>query len=183
MRLVTSIARAVTLLNLWIARIVAYGTPVIFVLLLSDVVMRYLVGRPLSWTGELAQLTFGFYAMLGGGYLLARREHVNVDLLFATFSRRRQLLIEISTSVLFFLFAGVLLVESWSLAADSVGRLETSHSVWNPPVWPVKCAIPVAAALILAQGAVKLVADVLLLAGIEVDESAFGPIHDREGDA
>lgn len=45
MRAITVFARAGTTVNLWIARIMAWVVLALFVLLLLDVVMRYLVGK------------------------------------------------------------------------------------------------------------------------------------------
>ena len=180
MVILTAFGRAVTTVNVWISRAVAWLVLVLFLLLLLDVVMRYVAGSPIQWSQQLSRLLFGVYAIIGGGYLLARREHVNVDLFYASFSRRRQAAVDIATSFLFFFFVIILLRESWSLAADSVARWEIDHlAIWKAPLWPSKSLIVVAAALLLLQGIVKLAADIMIVAGAEVDESAFGPIHDK----
>jgi TRAP-type mannitol/chloroaromatic compound transport system permease small subunit len=74
--------------------------------------------------------------------------------------------------VLFFCFMLVLLKEGWVLAEDAIGRMETSHSAWNPPVWPLKLTVPIGAALLMMQGVVKLVGDLCILFGCEQ-----GPDH------
>ena len=146
---VTAIARAITTTNVWIGRVVCYVVLILFVLLLGDVIMRYLTESPISWSAEASKLIFGVYAIIGGGYLLARREHVNVDLFYANFSRRKKAAVDVVTSFLFFLFLGVLLKESWSLASDSVSRLEVSYeTTWRPWIWPSKSMIVVAAVLL-----------------------------------
>lgn len=181
----TAFARAVTGTNVWIGRAVSYVVLILFVLLLGDVIMRYVQEAPISWSAQASKLIFGVYAIIGGGYLLARRDHVNVDLFYAGFSPKRKALVDIVTSVLFFLFLGILLKESYWLAYDSVTRFEVSYeTTWRPWVWPSKCMIVVAAVLLLLQGVVKLAADIMILMGIEVDENAFGPVRDdAEGGA
>jgi TRAP-type mannitol/chloroaromatic compound transport system permease small subunit len=177
----TAFARAMTLTNAWIGRVMSYVVLILFVLLLGDVVMRYLTQSPISWSAEASKLIFGVYAIIGGGYLLARRDHVNVDLFYANFSPRKKAIVDIATSFLFFLFIGVLIIESWSLAADSVARMEVSYeTTWRPWIWPSKCMIVVAAVLLLLQGIIKLAADIMIVAGIPVDESAYGPLRDGE---
>jgi TRAP-type mannitol/chloroaromatic compound transport system permease small subunit len=171
---VLELARAITRLNRWIGAAVAWLILLIFVLLIVDVAMRYAVGRPSIWTSELAQLVFGFYAVIGGGYLLAERGHVNVDIFYGGFSRRRKALVDVATSVLFFLFVAVLLYQSSSMAYESVQKLETSQSIWHPQIWPVKVAIPVAGVLILLQGLVRLLSDIRVLMGLPSDEATFG---------
>ncbi|NIQ98383.1 MAG: ABC transporter substrate-binding protein, partial [Desulfuromonadales bacterium] len=65
------VARAITRFNRWIGRWASLAVLIIFVFLLADVIMRYLVGQPTVWTAELATLIFGVYAIIAGGYLLA----------------------------------------------------------------------------------------------------------------
>lgn len=168
------LARAITRLNRWIGRKVAWVILPIFVMLIVDVAMRYLVGRPSIWTSELTQLIFGVYAVIGGGYLLAERAHVNVDIFYGGFSRKRKALVDALTSVLFFLFMAVLLWQGSSMAFESLEKLETSQSIWNPQIWPVKLAVPVAGVLLLLQGIVRLVADIRILMDLPVDDDTFG---------
>lgn len=176
---ITTFARAVTLTNIWVGRIACYAVLILFVLLFSDVIMRYLTESPISWSALTSKLVFGVYAIIGGGYLLARRDHVNVDLFYGNFTRKQKAKADIATSFLFFLFLGVLLSESYSLAYDSISRWEVSYeTTWRPAVWPSKSMIFVSALLLLLQGIVKLIADIMILMGIEVDESVFGPVHD-----
>ena len=181
MHAITLFARTVTGINLTIARVLNWAVLALFALLLWDVIMRYLTDSPVQWSAQASRLIFGVYAILGGGYVLARREHVNVDLFYANFSRKRQALVDIITSILFLLMLTVLLLESWSLASDSVKRWEVDHlAIWKAPLWPSKCLIVVAAALLLAQGIVKLIADIRILLGLPVDEEIFGPIKDGD---
>ena len=172
------LARAVTRLNRWIGENVAWLVLPMFVMLIVDVAMRYVVGRPSIWTSELTQLVFGFYAVIGGGYLLAERGHVNVDIFYGRFTTRQKAIVDLATSFLFFLFLAVLLWQGGSMAWESAEKLETSQSIWNPHVWPVKLAVPVAGVLLLAQGLVRLVADVRVVMGLPVDEATFGRLAD-----
>jgi TRAP-type mannitol/chloroaromatic compound transport system permease small subunit len=164
----------VTSLNRWVGATVAWLILVIFVLLIVDVTMRYAVGRPSIWTSEMAQLVFGFYAVIGGGYLLAERAHVNVDIFYGRFSRQRKAVVDVATSVLFFMFVAVLIFQSSSMAYESVEKLETSQSIWHPQIWPVKLAIPIAGVLILLQGLVRLWSDIRVLMGLPSDDATFG---------
>ncbi|PJK28353.1 ABC transporter substrate-binding protein [Minwuia thermotolerans] len=184
----TAIARMITTTNLWIARVVNWAVLILFVLLLADVIMRKVVGAPISWSQQASRLIFGVYAIIGGGYLLARREHVNVDLFYGSFSKKRKAAVDIATSFLFFSFMIVLLPNAYEMAAQSVCMTEgvppwckpevDELAIWKAPLWPSKWMIVVAATLLLLQGIVKFAADVFILMGIDVDETAFGPIAD-----
>jgi TRAP-type mannitol/chloroaromatic compound transport system permease small subunit len=82
----------------------------------------------------------------------------------------------------------VLLPNAYDMAAQSVCMAENvppwckwevdELAVWKAPLWPSKWMIVVAAILLFLQGLVKFAGDVFILLGIEVDESAFGPIAD-----
>lgn len=176
------VARAITRFNRMIGRWCSLGVLVIFGLLLADVMMRYLVGQPAIWTAELATLIFGAYAIIGGGFLLAERGHVNVDILYGSFSRRRKALVDILTWPLFLLFVGILLWQGYEIAAEAIADLERSNSVWKAPLWPTKTLIPIAATLLLLQGLVRLWGDVRILMGLPVPDDVFGTQADPVND-
>ncbi|EAQ04751.1 putative membrane protein [Pseudooceanicola batsensis HTCC2597] len=168
------IAGGITRLNRFIGKWLSLAVLIIFAFLLADVVMRYLVGQPTIWTAELATLIFGVYAILGGGFLLAERGHVNVDIIYGSFSPRRKALLDILTYPLFLLFVGVLLWQGWDIAWESFVDKEQTNSIWKPYLWPTKAFIPVAAVLLLLQGFVRLWSDIRVLQGKPVPEDVFG---------
>lgn len=172
--LMLQVARAITRFNRFIGKWASLAVLAIFALLLADVVMRYLVGQPAIWTAELATLIFGVYAIIGGGYLLAERGHVNVDILYGSFSPKRKAMIDIVTWPLFVLFVGVLLWQGWDLASEAIADGERSNSVWKAPLWPTKSLIPVAAILLLLQGFVRLWGDFRVLMDLPVPDDIFG---------
>lgn len=153
---------------------ISFCVLIIFALLLADVVMRYLIGQPAIWTAELATLIFGVYAIIGGGYLLTERGHVNVDIIYGQFSPKRKALVDIVTWPLFLIFVGVLLWQGYDIASEAIADMERSNSVWKAPLWPTKSLIPVAALLLLLQGFVRLWADVRTLMGLPNDPTIFG---------
>ncbi|WP_120996041.1 TRAP transporter small permease subunit [Stutzerimonas urumqiensis] len=167
MRLIHAYINGITRLNEFIGRWVAYLVFLIFGLLLFEVFMRYLFSNPTSWTNELGQMLFGAYVVLSGGYVLAHRDHVNVDLLYASFGPRARAWIDIFTSSMFFLFMAALLYFGSSMAWESIQGMETSYSAWNPPIWPIKAMIPLGAALLFLQGVAKLLQDILIALGLE----------------
>lgn len=168
------LAKAITQLNLWVGRIASWLIVPLFVLLMADVIMRYVVGSAAIWTAELAQLVFGVYAVIAGGYLLAERAHVNVDILYGKFSTTQKARVDLATSFLFLAFMCVLVWQASDMAWESAEKFERSSSIWNPPVWPVKMFIPIAGVLLLLQGFVRIASDIRTLMGIENDPDVFG---------
>lgn len=168
------IARLITQTNIWIGRIAGWLILPMFLALLADVIMRYLVGSATIWTSELAQLIFGLYSVIAGGYLLAERGHVGVDIFYGSFSRKKKAAVDLATCFLFLFFMIVLIWQSADMAWDSMERWERSHSLWNPYIWPIKLAIPVAGVLLLLQGLVRIVSDIRVLMGLHNDPATWG---------
>jgi TRAP-type mannitol/chloroaromatic compound transport system permease small subunit len=150
-----------------VGNLLSYFLFFFFVLLLMEVILRYFFNSPTVWANELAQMLFGAYAILAGGYILRTGGHVSVDILYSRLSRKQRAVLDIVTSSLFFLFCGMLLVYGGSLAWDSLARFEHSQSAWNPPLYPAKLMIPLAALLLMLQGLAKLIRDILILCNID----------------
>lgn len=179
------LARSITGLNRFIGRWACLAVLVIFVFLLADVVMRYVMGAPAIWTAELATLIFGAYAIIGGGFLLAERGHVNVDIIYGSFSARRKAIVDIITWPLFALFVAVLLWQGYDIAAESIADGERFNSTWRAYLWPTKIFIPIAATLLLLQGLIRLWADIRVVMGLPVPDDVFGapPANMSEAEA
>jgi TRAP-type mannitol/chloroaromatic compound transport system permease small subunit len=171
MRALHAAMRGITRFNDRLGSWVSLLLLVIFVLLLAEIVFRYVAGAPKVWTSELTQLLFGLYAVLSGGYIMARGGHVNVVILYMHLSPRARAVVDVLTSFLFLVFVGALLYFGSALAWESMSFWEHSQSAWDPPIWPVKLAIPIGAALLLLQGIVKLLRDIMAVLGIEPPES------------
>ena len=147
--------------NDWLGRMLSVGVLIMFLLVISEVVLRYFFNAPTVWGNELTQYTFGIYAVLSGGYLLRCKAHVNVDIFYSRFSPRGKAILDFINFPLFLLFCGILLIYGGSLAWESLRILEHSGSAWNPPIYPVKLMIPIGAILLFAQGITKLSRDIV----------------------
>ncbi|WP_207484208.1 TRAP transporter small permease subunit [Arenibaculum pallidiluteum] len=143
--------RAVTALNRTLFRIAAALMFVVVPVMLYEVVARYAFDAPTTWGMELATLLFGPYFLLGGPYLLHLHGHVNLDLVRRALPLRWNRIFELMNQPVIILFCGILLYYSWPLAMQAWEFGETSFSAWNPPIWPLKFAIPVSVVLMAAQ--------------------------------
>lgn len=168
------LARCITQLNMWIGKVCGWLIIPMFLALITDVVMRYVVGSVTIWTAELAQLIFGVYSVIAGGYLLVERGHVNVDILYGQFTRKKKATVDLATSFLFVFFMAVLIWQSADMAWESFSKMESSYSIWNPYIWPVKAAVPIAGVLLFLQGIVRMVSDYRVIKGLENDPAIWG---------
>src|SRR5690606_4935502 len=103
---------------------------------------------------------------MAGGYLAISNGHVNVDIIHSKFPVRVRALVDVLTSAMFFIFMGALLYFGVSIALDSMETWAHAQPVWNPPICQAMLVIPVATALLLLQGIVKFLKDILTVAGV-----------------
>jgi len=141
----------------WTVMIMGFAIPLIVVLIIYEVVMRYVFNQPTIWVHELSQLLWGSLFMLVGAYILRHDGHVNMDLVYTRLSPRKRAILDLVTALIFFLFCGVLLWKGWTMASNSLAILEHSGSPWDPPIYLVKLTIPVGASLLILQGIAKFI--------------------------
>lgn len=143
----------------WTGRIVSYFVPVMMLILLYEVVLRYVFNEPTRFAHESTLYLFGSYFMLLGGYALYSRAHISMDLLYGRWSPRTKAIVDVFTSLLLFFFIGTLFWVGGNYAWGSFMRFEHSGTAWHPIIWPFKMMIPVGALLILLAGAAKFIRD------------------------
>ena len=143
---------------------ISLGIPLMAFLLLYEVVMRYGFNRPTIWVHEISQFIFGACYMLGAGFTLLRRGHVNMDMLYTRFSLRGKALADTISGLFFLLFLWVMVWHSGIMAYESVIFNEhLVQSVFEPPLYPIKIIFLVGCVLFLLQGLVHLVHDLTIL--------------------
>jgi len=147
--------------NDWIGHGTSYILLVMLVTLVYEVIVRYLFGSPTIWSLEINEYLLCVYSMLGGGYALLKRSHVNVEIVYSKLSLRKKSIINCINSLFFFSFCGALLCVSMKMAHDSWISREVSSSLLAAPLFPVKLMIPVGTFLLLFQGVLNFVRDLM----------------------
>jgi len=150
-------------INHWAGQITLYLIFILPAVMLYEVVLRYVFNSPSIWVFETTNFLFGGIIILGGGYLLLRKGHVSVDILYNRLSVRGRAIQDLCTAPLFFLFVGVLMWQGIDMFWTSLSRWENSPSVWAPALWPVKFLIPVGCGLILLQLLVNFVKNIMIV--------------------
>ena len=132
-------------------------------ILLYEVVLRYLFSAPTVWVNDLAQILFGFYFLLAGAYTLLVGGHVRVDVVFYLVPRRISRLLNLFAYTVILFYLSVLLWIGGGRALDAITYLERAQSSWQPYIWPVIAALPLAAFLLILQSLSLFFRDVLAL--------------------
>ncbi|MBC7165519.1 MAG: TRAP transporter small permease subunit [Roseovarius sp.] len=148
-----SIIRLINSINEVVGRIISVIAIVFAGIIIYDVFMRYVFGAPTRWAFDLSKQLFGFYFILLGGYALRHQAHVRVDLLTGQMGHRLRRWTELAGYLIFFFpFTWVFTRRSWDFAMTSLKQGEVTYGAVQLPVYPLKIAMFVAAALLLIQG-------------------------------
>lgn len=148
--------------NEWVGRIVAWWMIPMISIMTFEVFMRYVWKDPTEWGTELVTFIYAGYILLGGGYTLLYKDHVNINVIYNRFSPRGRAVLDLLTFFLFFLYAGILFLEGWKFAWDALKIGRHSGTDWNPPLSPVLMTLPLGALLLLAQGLTKFIRDLAI---------------------
>jgi TRAP-type mannitol/chloroaromatic compound transport system permease small subunit len=158
--LVDRFCDAVDRLNCAIGRWWALSIFLVVLAVLIEVVARSAFGQATSWSNETTVYLSAMAYLLGGGYALAHRRHVRIDLLYDRLGRNTKIVLDCLTFIFFLLYIGALLWVGAKMGWTSFQQGEGTGTPWNPPIWPVKLTIPLAALLLLLQGVANLLRDI-----------------------
>jgi TRAP-type mannitol/chloroaromatic compound transport system permease small subunit len=143
----------------WVGQAFAWLILVLTLQVSWEVFSRYVLNKPNAWSFDLMIMMYGTAFMMAGAYTLSKNGHVRGDVLYGFFPPRLQAALDLLLYVLFFVPGVVALVwAGYTYAAESWAINEHSTLTANgPPLYPFKTVIPIAGALLLAQGLVEIV--------------------------
>lgn len=177
MKRLLQVADGIDGVNERVGRVVYWLTLAMVVVGAFNAIARYLdrytgLGLSSNMYIELQWYMFSLVFLLAAAYTLKHNAHVRVDVLFARLSRRGRAWINLGGTVLFLLpFCFLIIVVSWPSVLDSWARLEGSPDPGGLPRYPIKTVVPIAFALLAAQGISILIKQVAVLRGdIDSDE-------------
>ncbi|RPJ17482.1 MAG: TRAP transporter small permease subunit, partial [Deltaproteobacteria bacterium] len=75
--------------------------PMVFSLVF-EVVARYLFNAPTIWAGDVSQILYGMFFMLGSAYALQRQQHIRTDFIYGKWSIRTRGMVDAALYILFY---------------------------------------------------------------------------------
>ena len=149
----------------WVGHAFSWLIVVLTLQVTWDVFSRYALDAPHAWAFDVMAMLYGTLFMMAGAYTLAANGHVRGDVLYGFFTPRVQASIDLTLYILFFIPGVVALVwAGYYYAADSWRINEHSNvTADGPPIYPFKTVIPLAGAMLLAQGVVEIIRCVICL--------------------
>ena len=152
--------RVISRINGLAGEFVAYWSVIAVFAYYYEVMARYVFNSPTNWAHEGMFLMFGMQYLIAGGFVLREGAHVRVDVIYNYLPKRGKAIVDIFTSIFFFIFMFTLLVTGWTFFHDSYEVNEVSFTEWAIQYWPVKLALPLGAILLLIQGFAQLLKDI-----------------------
>lgn len=126
-----------------------------------DVVMRYVFNAPTLWGYETAMMLGGSMYVLAWSYTHRHHRHVRVDIIYSHLSLRGKAIIDvIGTFFLFFPFMILLIRTSgnWAWRAWEIGE-RSGETYWYPPLAPFRTIVLIAFCLFTFQAVAHFIRD------------------------
>ncbi len=149
----------------WVGQAFSFCIVLLTLQVTWEVFSRYMLDAPHAWAFDVMIMFYGTLFMMAGAYTLSKNGHVRGDVLYGFFRPRTQATIDLTLYIVFFI-PGVfaLTYAGYYYAADSWRINEHSNITYEgPPYYPFKTVIPLAGAILLAQGIVEIVRCIVCL--------------------
>lgn len=100
---------------------------VLTLLTVWQVLTRYLLSNPSTWSEELASYLFAWVTLLGAAYVFGKREHMNIPILIDRLSNKSQRILSIINESIILIFALLVMVYGGlSITSLTMGQMSSS---------------------------------------------------------
>ena len=156
---------AIDAISTWAGKAAAWLVLELTGVVCVEVFKRYVLNAPTAWIFDLNNMLYGTLFMLAGAYALAQNAHVRGDFLYSSMKPRTQAALDLVLYIAFFLPGIAALLYAGYRFAGLSWRIGERSSIMaeGPPIYPFKTIIPIAGALIMAQGLAEIVRCVICL--------------------
>jgi TRAP-type C4-dicarboxylate transport system permease small subunit len=121
-------------------------------IVIYEVVMRYLIKRPTTWVNDISEILLVYCTFLGAAWVLRVGGHIKVDIVVTLMRERWQIFMGIVQDILSLFFCVVFTWITWESFWDSVVTQErTAGGLFSVPLWAVYIVIPIGALLLSLQ--------------------------------
>ncbi|TGD65530.1 TRAP transporter small permease subunit [Tabrizicola sp. WMC-M-20] len=168
------ISRGIDRFNEIIGRGVAWLILLSALVSAGNAVIRKVLNTSSNAWLELQWYLFGAAFLLAAAYTLKQNEHIRIDILYGTFSRKTQHLIDLFGHV-FFLMPFVLLMTwyFWPYFTQSFLNQEVSTNAGGLIIWPAKFLLLAGFVLLSIQGVSEIIKKIAILRGLMEDPHPF----------
>ena len=151
-------------ISTWTGKAFAWLIVALMVVVCTEVFKRYALNAPTAWIYDVNNMMYGTLFMMCGAYTLSQDGHVRGDFLYGSMKPRTQATLDLVLYIVFFLPGiGALTWAGWDYFHDSLAMREQTFNATPLPVYPFKCVIPIAGAVVMLQGVAEIIRCVVCL--------------------
>ncbi|TCO71929.1 TRAP transporter small permease subunit [Rhodovulum euryhalinum] len=148
------------ILSLVASRLAMIAIAFIVIVMVYEVVSRYVFEKPTLWANELSLWIAGFVFLFAGLYAKQQRSHIRIYIIYDLMPRWMQKLSDCLSVALIWAFFLCLLWGGYTEAVVKFQRMETFGTAWDPPLpATIKPAILIVIGLVAVQALSNLIAD------------------------
>ncbi|CAK0757275.1 TRAP transporter small permease protein [Gammaproteobacteria bacterium] len=160
------LADGIDRLNRLIGRSLAWLLLLAVIISAATSTLRYVFSWGSNGLIELQWFLFGLTFLLCAPWTLQERGHVRIDIFYSRLPWRGQAVIDILGGLFFLLpFCWLVSLDAWGYFELSFQQREFSPNPGGLPWWPIKLALPIAFALLAAQGVAETLKGLGVLTG------------------
>ena len=120
-----------------------------------QVITRYLLKNPSTWSEELVSYLFAFASLFGAAIVSGERNHMNIGIVVEKMSHKMQIVFGILAEVVAMLFSGAILIYGGiQISSLAMGQMTSSL---NMPIGVFYVAMPVTGVLIILYSILNIV--------------------------
>lgn len=147
-------------LAVFIGRVTMMLVVLLTLVMLYEVMLRYVFEAPTLWANELSLWLAGFVFLCAGLYAMQQRSHIRIVLLYDAVPRWVQRIFDTISTVLIVVFAFFLIYGGYGEAFAKFYRWETFGTAFDPPIpATLKPMVLLIVGLVALQAVVNLISD------------------------
>jgi TRAP-type C4-dicarboxylate transport system permease small subunit len=174
-------------LSVFVGRITMLLIILLTLVMLYEVVLRYVFEAPTLWANEMSLWLAGFVFLTAGLYAMQQRSHIRIFLLYDMTPRWMQRLFDCISTLLIIVFAAALIYGGYGEAFQKFGRWETFGTAFDPPIpATLKITVLFIVAMVAVQAVINLISDwnaepVIHTAADDIDEDELARLRAAVG--
>ena len=116
-----------------VSKVLSYSFALSIVVTIYDVVADVVFKSPTVWVYDVVTTAIAVAFLIGGSYALMRRDHIRITAVYAHFSRRTQLRLDVAGSLLAIVYFSAFAWFAFVMARTAVVDWEVGGSAWAQP--------------------------------------------------
>ena len=156
-----AVLHVIDLISDWTAKAVSWLAVALVLVLVFDVVERYVFGGATIWAYETGTMLGATIYVMGWAFVHRVREHIRVDVIYVHLPPRAQVIIDVTGTLLFFLPLLYVLIDTSIYYMLRAWRIDEklAETFWYPPAGPFRTVVVVGLFLLAFQTVANLIRD------------------------